>query len=313
MGDRIHDDEVDTSEATVRALLCDQLPAWADAPVTRLGGTGTTNALWRVHGDPTDIVVRLPRMAGGAGGIDTEVALLPHLASTPLADMIRVPRLIHSGSPSTAYPLRWMAAQWLAGDDLWSLRNSTDVASPELPIHVAEVVRVLATLDDMPAADRAPGSRGGPLRPLLDRLHRWLDDPQWAAADLVDVATITTLADEAAELVDEPTPRRFVHGDLIPGNLLLHAGRLDAVIDWGGAGYGDPAQDLAPAWALFDDAQRRRFRAALEVDDASWTRGRVIELEHAVGGVLYYVPRAHPLGDVMARTLDRILADSKRV
>ena len=123
MGDRIHDDEVDTSEATVRALLCDQLPAWADAPVTRLGGTGTTNALWRVHGDPTDIVVRLPRMAGGAGGIDTEVALLPHLASTPLADMIRVPRLIHSGSPSTAYPLRWMAAQWLAGDDLWSLRD----------------------------------------------------------------------------------------------------------------------------------------------------------------------------------------------
>lgn len=35
--------------------------------------------------------------------------------------------------------------------------------------------------------------------------------------------------------------------------------------------------------------------------------GRTFELEHVVGGVLYYVPKQHPLGDVMARTLERIL------
>jgi hypothetical protein len=44
-------------------------------------------------------------------------------------------------------------------------------------------------------------------------------------------------------------------------------------------------------------------------DDSTWVRARTIELQHAVGGVLYYVPRRHALGDVMARTLHRILDD----
>jgi hypothetical protein len=45
------------------------------------------------------------------------------------------------------------------------------------------------------------------------------------------------------------------------------------------------------------------------MDDATWVRARTFELEHAVGGILYYTPRRHPLGDVMARTLDRILEE----
>lgn len=310
MSDRIHDGEVDTSEATLRALLADQLPNWAHATATRLDGTGTTNALWRLDGDPIDIVVRLPRIASGAASIGTEVALLPRLATTAIAGVVRIPTLVHAGSPTAEYPLPWMATEWLDGDDLWDRRESADAASPSLAAEVAELVRTLGSLEDLPAPERARGARGGPLGPLLDRLRHWLDDPRWAADELVDVSAIRFLADQAAEVIDEPTPRRFVHGDLIPGNLLLRDGRLAALIDWGGAGHGDPAQDLAPAWALFDTAQRRRFRDEMDVDDATWLRARTIELEHAVGGVLYYVPRSHPLGQVMSRTLQRILSDS---
>lgn len=79
----------------------------------------------------------------------------------------------------------------------------------------------------------------------------------------------------------------FVHGDLIPGNLLVNDNRLSAVIDWGGAGWGDVAQDYAPAWAVLTAAERPMFRDAVGADDASWLRGRTFELEHAVGGVLY--------------------------
>jgi aminoglycoside phosphotransferase (APT) family kinase protein len=99
----------------------------------------------------------------------------------------------------------------------------------------------------------------------------------------------------------------FVHGDLIPGNLLLTGGRLAAIIDWGSAGYGDPAQDLTPAWAVFDGSSRQIFLEATGGDDATRLRARAFALEQAVGGVLYYTPRRHPLGDVMARTLHRIL------
>lgn len=44
--------------------------------------------------------------------------------------------------------------------------------------------------------------------------------------------------------------------------------------------------------------------------DASRLRAMAFELEHAVGGVFYYGPRGHLLGDIMQRTLDRILVDS---
>ena len=42
-----------------------------------------------------------------------------------------------------------------------------------------------------------------------------------------------------------------MHGDLLPGNLLVVDGRLSAVIDFGGLNVGDPACDLQPAWNVF--------------------------------------------------------------
>ena len=73
-----------------------------------------------------------------------------------------------------------------------------------------------------------------------------------------------------------------MHGDLLPGNLLVVDGRLSAVIDFGGLNVGDPACDLQPAWNVFAGDSRERFRAELEVDDASWLRGRGWALYQAV-------------------------------
>jgi aminoglycoside phosphotransferase (APT) family kinase protein len=99
-----------------------------------------------------------------------------------------------------------------------------------------------------------------------------------------------------------------VHGDLIPGNVLTTNGEVSAIIDWGGVGLGDLAQDLAPAWSILEGPAREAFRSHLEIDEPTWLRACAFELEHAVGGIVYYEPRGHPLGDVMRRTLNRILA-----
>jgi len=136
--------------------------------------------------------------------------------------------------------------------------------------------------------------------------HVWLDDPTCRAPELMDVVRVKALLSEGLAVVG-PTDRCFVHGDLIPGNLLVHSGRLTGILDWGGAGYGDPAQDLAPAWSVLDEAARARFRRTVGADDDERIRARTIELAHAVAGVVYYVPRRHALGDVMAATLGRIL------
>ena len=53
-----------------------------------------------------------------------------------------------------------------------------------------------------------------------------------------------------AGLVDAcPEVRRAIHGDLVNRNVLVEAGRLNAVLDWGCSLYGDPLYDLA--WLLF--------------------------------------------------------------
>ena len=79
-----------------------------------------------------------------------------------------------------------------------------------------------------------------------------------------------------------------MHGDLLPGNLLVVDGRLSGVIDFGGLNVGDPACDLMPAWNLFAGSSRDRFRSELDVDDASWLRGRGWALRQAVVALPYY-------------------------
>lgn len=45
MSERIHDDEPDTSESVVRALLRAELSQWAQSPVEYLATSGTDNAM----------------------------------------------------------------------------------------------------------------------------------------------------------------------------------------------------------------------------------------------------------------------------
>lgn len=71
-----------------------------------------------------------------------------------------------------------------------------------------------------------------------------------------------------------PRPGVWVHGDIAEGNLLVKDGRLSAVIDFGSSGVGDPSSDLILAWNVLDTESRAVFRHALNLDDATWQRGR---------------------------------------
>jgi aminoglycoside phosphotransferase (APT) family kinase protein len=76
------------------------------------------------------------------------------------------------------------------------------------------------------------------------------------------------------------------------------------VIDFGSAGLGDPAVDLMPAWNLLAGPAREAYRRALEVDEATWERGRGWAIDQAILALPYYV-RTNP---VMAETARRTLA-----
>ncbi len=293
VSERIHDDEPDTSEPVVRSLLEAECPQWAQSPIEYLKTSGTDNAMWRISvADGPDMVIRLPRRPGAAAGVLHEAALLQQIEQTPIGSTVNTPKLRHVGEPHEVFPHHWTVLEWIHGSDAWTLRHDLDGRPLDaLAIDLADAVNMIGTVAIDDARPRSPGSRGGPIVPLLERLEGWLHSAEWNAASLLEVAAVRRFAAEALEVVDEPVVQGFVHGDLIPGNLLVDEGRLNAIIDWGGAGWGDTAQDLAPAWSVLTGAERSAFREAVGADDAAWIRGRTFELEHAVGGVLYYVPK----------------------
>lgn len=307
----IHDDEPATSEAVVRALLATECPQWANLRLQYLDTSGTQHAMWRGRVDGRDdIVVRLPRRPAAAEGADRERQLLQHLQATPLTSIVEIPQVLHLGSPHEPYPHRWSVLAWLDGRDAWTARHEIDHDSPRLGARLAEVVTAIGDLGHgLPVPRRAAGDKSVSLQPHIDLLLEQLDRVGPSADHLFDVERVRQRAAEAYEL-DDPTTTCFIHNDLIPGNLLVQEGYVTGVLDWGSAGYGDPARDLAPAWSILGPRGRHVFRKELAPDEATWARGRALEMCHAVDAVLYYLPRRHAVGDVMAATLDRILADT---
>lgn len=293
----LQDDGPDTGPHVVRALLELQLPEFAGLPLDRLTSTGSDNALYRLGGE---LVVRLPRFCDAGRRLAAELRSLPRLRALP----ITVPAVVYAGDPAEVYPFQWGVMRWLDGVDAWKTRHRRNWFGADLGRDLANVVSHLRRMPVADAPRREPGQRGGPLRALDDRMRWWLQH----ADSLLDARAVLRLWEECLEGATDDMEPALVHGDLIPGNLLVAEGRLTAVIDWGSFGAGDPAQDLDPAWSVLDIAGAAEFRQALEIDEPEWLRGRGFALEHAVGGVVSYTAQGHPLGNVMGRTLHRLLS-----
>ena len=267
---RMHADEVDTSSELVRSLLRDQFPQWAGLPITPVDSYGTDHDIYRVG---EDLSVRLPRIEGATRQARIEgewlARLAPHLPT-------RVPTQIARGTPGHGFPYDWSVCDWLPG-------AAADPRSDDLVDGLAGFVLALRSIDTAGAPPRRPGSRGGPLSERDQDVRRAIDD----LGDRVDSDAVSRAWDAALAAPAWDTDV-WVHADLLPGNLIVDQSRLVGVIDWGTMSVGDPACDLLPAWNVFSTRGREAFRAALDVDDATWERGRGWALQQAVVALPYY-------------------------
>jgi aminoglycoside phosphotransferase (APT) family kinase protein len=298
---KLHADEVDTDVSLVGRLLAAQFPQWADLRIEPVHSVGTDNAIYRL-GD--DMTVRLPRIQRATGQVDKEhkwlLRLGPHL---PLS----IPVPLAKGTPAEGYPWHWSVYRWLEGENATIERISDPrQAANELARFVAALQRIDPTGGPPPGAHNF--GRGVPLA-MRDAATRT------AIANLqgmIDTDAVAMAWEAALKTAPWDRPLVWIHGDLIPGNLLVERGRLSAVLDFGGLGVGDPACDLMVAWTLFTAETRDVFRAGLSVDDATWARGRGWALSWAL---IYYIPYyldSNPVGVSTARhALDEVLADHK--
>jgi aminoglycoside phosphotransferase (APT) family kinase protein len=126
-------------------------------------------------------------------------------------------------------------------------------------------------------------------------------------------ARAATLAwEEALRAPAWADPPVWIHGDILPTNLLVQQGRLSAVIDFGALGVGDPACDLQVAWNLLSLRSREVFRAALGVDEAAWVRGKGWALSVGLIALPYYYISNPVLAGIARRTIDAVLADNQK-
>lgn len=291
VGVRMHADEVDIDVALVRRLVAGQFPAWAGLPVEPVASSGTENAMFRL-GD--ELAVRLPRIGGAARALAVEQTWVPRLAPDLPVD---VPVPVATGTPTDDYRYPWIVCRWLPGAN-----PAVHDTTPELATDLAAFVRELRAVD--PAGAPAAG-RG---MPLATR-----DAPTRAAiaasAGLVDIAAVTAVWDDALRIPAWTGPPAWAHADLSPGNLLVRDGRLTAVLDWGAAGVGDPTVDLIVAWNLLPAGDRPAFRAALDVDDDTWRRGRGWALSISLIQLPYYQHTNPSLAANSRHVIAEVLAD----
>jgi aminoglycoside phosphotransferase (APT) family kinase protein len=290
---RMHDDEVETDADLVRRLLATQHPQWADRPITRVESAGTDNALYRL-GD--DLAVRLPRIHWSVDFVVKEQTWLPVLAShLPLA----VPVPVAAGAPQDEFPYPWGVVQWIDGD-LATLDRLDD------PVHAAcDLARFVRALRGVDATGGPHHHRGYPVRLADETLRR-------SVAGLrgeVDGVALIDAWERVLDVADYDGPPVWFHGDLAYLNLLATDGRLRAVIDWGTCGVGDPAIDMIVAWSLFPSAARAAYRDALDVDDATWERGKGWALT-GVAGIPYYRDTNPLLVADKVRAIEAVLADA---
>jgi aminoglycoside phosphotransferase (APT) family kinase protein len=271
---KMHAGEIDTDVALVRRLLAGQFPQWAGLAIDPVVSYGTDHDIYRL-GD--GLSARLPRIGWATRQAAKEAEWLPRLApQLPLA----IPVQLAIGHPAEGYPFDWSVFEWLPGENANGTIDDLDRAAVDL----AAFVYALREVDPTDAHPRPAHSRGAPLAELDKDVRRSIAE----LGDRVDGDATVRSWEESLNASERDGEEVWVHGDLLPGNLLVVDGRLSGVIDFGCLNVGDPACDLQPAWNVFAGDSRRRYRAGLDVDDASWLRGRGWALYQAVMALPYY-------------------------
>ncbi len=254
--------KADITVELVSQLVRTQFPEWAQLSIRPVDVDGWDNATFRLG---EEMSVRLPSAEPYVEAVEKEHRWLPVLArQLPLP----VPQPLAMGTPGCGFPWLWSIYRWIDG------APATVEAISDLPRFAADLADFLAALYKIdPAAGPPPGThnfcRGGPLTVYDGETREGLE----ALKGHIDTALAAEVWEAALDATWDGSPVWF-HGDAQPGNLLLHGGRISAVIDFGTCGVGDPACDTTIAWTFLSGASSGVFKERLPVDRPTWVRGR---------------------------------------
>ncbi|WP_328998156.1 aminoglycoside phosphotransferase family protein [Kribbella sp. NBC_00709] len=293
---KIHADQPDIDTPLVRELVAAQFPQWAALPLERVDSSGLVNAVYRLG---TDLSVRLALRPSSTDIVQREQAKLAALAPfLPAA----IPSVEGIGSPTDAFPGEWSVHRWLTGTH----PSPHALVDPRgLATDLAAFVDAFRQIDlpDRPPA--YPGERR--TRAPMVSMDSSTREAIGELDGLIDTRAALASWDESLAAPYDGS-EVWVHSDLTPSNLLVSAeGRLTAVLDFETCGVGDPACDLFPVWYLLPANVHEEFRATLDVDDATWLRGRGRVLSQALIVLRYFKDTNPALAKYAQHAVNKVL------
>jgi aminoglycoside phosphotransferase (APT) family kinase protein len=284
--------EPDIDEGLIGRLLQEQAPWLSGLQLAHLRN-GWDNAIWRL-GDV--LAIRVTRRAVAVDLHRHEQRWLPILApGLPLP--VPVPLVV--GVPSALFPWPWSVVPWFEGD--------VAAVTPPDPAEARVLGGFLAALHVPAPGDVAPNpGRGGALASRQATAMTWAaqlpterDEP--LIADALEIFHAGVEAEAATERV-------WIHGDVHARNVLVHHGRLAAVLDWGDVTAGDAATDLAAVWWLFELEDHAGFWSGYgQASSATWSRARAWAALFGLSFLSFVLPDDPTTPDTAAHELGRRL------
>lgn len=299
---KMHANQLTVSQETVRILVEQQFPEWRSLPVRSIAARGTVNAVFRI-GDR--FTARFPLESADVEStrrwLESEAEAARELAGRT---RFPTPEPVALGEPGAGYPLPWSVQTWLPGV---VAADEDPGQSSAFACDLADLIGDLRAIDTHGRTFTGTG-RGGDLQSH----DAWMETCFTHSERLLDVPALRRVWATLRDLPRGAAEDAMAHCDLIPGNVLVSAGRLTGILDVGGFGPADPSLDLVSAWHLLEAGPRQVLRDRLAGDDLEWERGKAWAFVQAMGLVWYYVESNPTMCRTGRRSLERILADRSR-
>ncbi len=288
------------SVSLAKALVTSQFPKWSKLEICPIPSSGTDNTIFRLG---ENMCLRLPKTMHTEKNLKKEHAWLPKL--TPLS--LQTPKPLAIGTPEKGYPCSWCIYSWIDGNTVVANYLSDDHRAAK------DIGKFINSLQ---LVDTEGGPKSGPHNnyrgvPLIDRNQLTREAIQKLNAEF-ETNALNNLWDAALDVPTWANAPVWLHGDIHSGNMLTQNGRLNAMIDFGLSGVGDPACDLMVGWTQFHPEARNTFHKFIKADDDTWERGKGWALSWAVIALAHYNRSNSFLASMSRNTINQLVSSSSQ-
>lgn len=295
---KMHENEVMVDETLVHHLLKNQCPQWSHYPLKAIASSGTDNALFRLG---NEFVIRLPRVEWEPGSIEKNINK-EYEWNRQLAWLLKISisEPVFKGVADSTYPWPWLIVKWNEG------LNPVFEENEEYALLAVDLAYFLNDLHGIKLSDGPLSRRGVPLQKIDIETKKAISE----LSEELDVQLVTFLWDQLRNTPPWEKDLVWIHGDFLPGNILILDNRLSGVIDFSDVGMGDPACDFIIAWSLLGKTSREIFRKNVQNnDDHTWRRGQAWAFSIALIMLPYYKNSNPTLATLARQIIKNVMCD----